>query len=92
MRFRLPLIGAWHLGSDLEERKKVRKNLREAYDTASKAVHGGPLAVHGDALEYFKYQQLLSTAQDMCRRGILKLLKEESPSDWEDLILGIENS
>ena len=91
MRFRLSQTGAWHLGSDLEERKKVRKNLLDAYDAASKAVHGGPLAVHGDALDYFEYQQLLSTAQDLCRRGILKLLKEGSPGDWGDLILGSEN-
>ena len=84
MRFRLSLTGAWHLGSDLEERKKVRKNLLDAYDAASKAVHSG-------ALDYFKNQELLSTAQDLCRRGIFKLLKEGSPSDWGDLILGIEN-
>ena len=84
MRFRLSLTGAWHLGSDRKERKKVRKNLLEAYDAASKAVHSGDL-------ENSKYPLPLSTAQDLCRRGILKLLKEGSPSDWGDLILGIEN-
>ena len=41
MRFRLPLFGAWHLGSDIEDRKWVRKRLRDAYDMASGAVHSG---------------------------------------------------
>jgi len=84
MRFRLSLTGAWHLGADLQERKKVRRNLLKAYDAASKAVHGGNL-------DYVGNQKLLSTAQDLCRHGILKLLREGSPNDWTDLILGIEN-
>ncbi|MDE0310653.1 MAG: HEPN domain-containing protein [Caldilineaceae bacterium] len=84
MGLRLSLCGAWHLGVDFEQRKKIRKNLQDAYNTASKAVHG-------DNLDYIENQQLLSTAQDLCRRGILKLLKEGSPRDWTDLILGIEN-
>ena len=32
----------------------------------------------------------LSDAQDLCRRGILKLLLEGPPRDWVDLILGAE--
>ena len=84
MRFRLSLLGAWRLGADLEERREVRKNLLEAYDAASKAVQSGDL-------EYFENQKLLSTAQDLCRRGILKLLMEGPPGGWGDLVLGIEN-
>ena len=37
MRFRLSLFGAWHLAEDLEERRRIRKVLRDAYDTASGA-------------------------------------------------------
>ena len=87
MRFRLALFGAWHLGSDFEERKKIRRTLRDAYDTASGAVHGGDL-------EYTpENKELLSDAQDLCRQGILKMLREGYPSQeqWGDLILGIEN-
>lgn len=83
LRFKLSLFGAWHLGTDFEERKCIRKKLRQVYDAASKAVHSGDL-------EYLEYQQLLSTAQNLCRRGILKLLREGPPRDWGDLILGIE--
>ena len=84
MRFRLSLYGAWHLGVEYEERKGIRKRLREAYDTASKAVHGGNLKDKTDL------QDLVSDAQDLCRRGIIKMLREGYPSDWGDLILGAE--
>ena len=84
LRFKLSLFGAWHLGADFKERKCIRKKLRQVYDAASKAVHSGDL-------DYFEYQPLLSTAQDLCRRGLLKLLREGPPRNWGDLILGIEN-
>ena len=61
MRFRLALFGAWHLGADLQERRSIRKALRVAYDTASKAVHEGELP---EAV-----RPTLSTAQDLCRAG-----------------------
>ena len=82
MRFRLSLFGAWHLGSNLGDRKRIRKRLREAYDVASGSVHSG-------VLEYtYENRALLSDAQDLCRRGILKILREGSPHDWGGLILG----
>ena len=86
MRFRLALFGAWHLGSDFEDRRKVRKVLRDAYDTASAAVHGGDLKGRTGI------QELLSDAQDLCRQGILKVLREGYPSQekWGDLILGVD--
>ena len=83
MRFRLALFGAWHLGADFEERRSIRKALRNAYDTASRAVHEGELPSAA--------QPGLSTAQDLCRRGILKLLREGPPADWGEMILGAES-
>ena len=80
MRFRLALCGAWHLGVDFEDRRSTRKALRDAYDTASRAVHEGE--VPKDAA------RVLPTAQDLCRRGILRLLREGPPKDWGDLLLG----
>ena len=86
MRFRLALFGAWHLGVDFEERKRIRKKMRDAYDTASKAVH------EGDLRDSQAIRELLLDAQNLCRRGILKVLREGYPSQegWGDLILGIE--
>ena len=85
MRFRLALFGAWHLGIDYRDRCVIRKKLRETYDMASKAVHGGEIEFCD------QNRELLSVAQDLCRRGILKLLTEGPPSDWGDLAMGIES-
>ena len=85
MRFRLSLFGAWHLGADFRDRKRIRKRLREAYDAASAAVHGGQLDFTSEN------QKLLSDGRDLCRQGILKLLREGPPPDWGDLILGAED-
>ena len=84
MRFRLALFGAWHLGTDLEERRRIRKSLRDAYDVASSAVHLGKVD--------HAREQTLSDGQDLCRRGILKLIKEGEPRNWSDLILGSDLS
>ena len=43
MRVRLALFGAWHLSADLDERRSTRKTLRNAYDTASRAVPVGDI-------------------------------------------------
>ncbi len=82
MRFRLSLIGAWFLGKDFEDRRRIRKTLRDAYDRASGAVHTGNIAYTNDNRE------LLANAQRLCREGILKLLREGPPTDWGDLVLG----
>ena len=82
MRFRLPLFGAWHVGENFVERQQLRKMLRESYDRASTAVHTGSVAGAS--------AKLLADGQDICRRGIVKLLKEGRPRDWGDLILGAQ--
>ena len=82
MRFRLALFGAWHLADSPDERRSIRKTLRDAYDTASKAVHLGEIPDGTGPKVY--------GAQDLCQRGILKLLLEDPPPDWGDLILGAQ--
>ncbi len=84
MRFRLALTAAWHLGADLSERREIWQLIRNAYDTASGAVHAGEVEFNGQNLE------LLSKAQKLSRRGILKLLHCGQPEDWVDLILGAD--
>ena len=86
MRFRLPLFGAWHLGADQAERSSIRKQLRQAYDTASGAVHSGGVELTPEN------ERLLADAQRLCREGILKLLADGAPRDCGDLILGVENA
>ena len=84
MRFRLALFAAWHLGADYEERNTIRTKLRGAYDKASKAVHLG----HVESTQ--ENRDLLSDAQALCRRGVLRLLKDGAPQDWGNLILGAD--
>ena len=64
--FRLATYGAWHLGSNFEERRKYHKTFRKAYKSASRAVHAGTLK---DAPE-------IKIVQNFCREAILKRLQE----------------
>lgn len=82
MTFRLALFGAWHLGEGMEERKQIRRTLLDTYNIGSRAVHGQELKFNDKNL------RLLSEGQRLCRLGILKVLEEGEPDDWEDLILG----
>ncbi len=88
MNFRLSLFGAWYLGEDFEERKLIRKKLREIYGKASGAVHGGVISSDHDTLK------LLSDGLECCRRGIRKMLREGTPTAeyWGNLILGADAS
>ncbi|MYA67860.1 MAG: hypothetical protein F4Y22_11495 [Gammaproteobacteria bacterium] len=85
MTFRLALFGAWHLGDGVEERRTIRRTLRDVYGVGSRAVHGQNLESNE------KNQDLLSEGQRLCRLGMLKVLKEGEPNDWEELILGDED-
>ncbi|MDE0529566.1 MAG: hypothetical protein OXH85_12890 [Truepera sp.] len=80
--FRLATYGAWHLGADPTERSKYHKTLRGAYNRASDAVHSGEVKNTPEVREQ------LTTAQDLCREGILKRLFEDPEPEWDKLIMG----
>lgn len=82
LSFRLATHGAWHLGTDFDERQSYYGTLRDAYSTASTAVHKG--TVNGTEANH----KLLTDAQDLCRLGLLKRLEEGEEPDWSELILG----
>ena len=96
MGFRLALFGAWHLGADLEERRTVRKTLRDAYGAASRAVHYGDINYGRRAKRKREDPaglsrengKLLSDAQGIVRRGLLEMIADGPPPDWGDLVLG----
>ena len=80
--FRLATHGAWHLGADFSERCEYQQTLRDAYDLASKAVHTGEVEnTRGN-------RDLLTDAQDLCRKGILKRIGETEEPKWSEMILG----
>ena len=73
LRSRVARCGAEHLGTTCNERQDIQKKLRDAYDRASRAVHGSTsVGTRGDLA-------LLSDAQDLCRQSIIKLLQEGPP-------------
>ena len=69
------------MGSDLEGRKKIRKNLVDFYGAASKIVHGAGTVKKKDV-------ELLNCASNLCRRGILKVINSGSRPNWMELLLG----
>ena len=79
--FRAALCGAWHLAPTTGERPVYYRKLRDLYQTASRAVHGGKLGVvDGDLVKW---------SHETCRRAILKRLEEPSELDWTALMLGL---
>ena len=84
-RFRVSNYGAWHLGENFSDRHAHHKILRDTYDFASKVVHAGEVEYAEASLK------LLTAAQDLCRKGILKRLEESEEPNWNEMILGREN-
>ena len=82
LRFRLATHAAWHLANDFSERRDYYDIFRRVYQLASKAVHAGDIGIAPET------RNLLETAQDLCRLGILKRLDEANPPNWTEMILG----
>ena len=82
--YRLAMHGAWYLGATPEERQRHFRTLRDVYSVASTAVHTGTVEPNE------KNRQLLADAQDLCRSGILKRLKDGKVPVWSALVLGAE--
>ena len=78
--FRLSVTGARHLGSNLVNRKPIRKTLADFYRLASRVIHGAALARSGDI-------SLVDKATTYCRDGILKIVEERNQPDWTDVLL-----
>ena len=83
-QYRLATRGALYLGENFKERKEYYDILRDAYNIASKAVHGEEVNIK-------KHKKLLENAQDIYRKGILKMLQQGQRPDWEKIVLGEKN-
>ncbi len=81
-RFRIATYAAWHLGRDFQERAHINDILGKVYKAASAVIHGGKTNLTR------KHPELVSAAEDICRKGILKRLKNPASSNWEMMILG----
>ena len=78
--FRLSVTGARHLGSNLDDRKPIRKTLADFYRLASRVIHGAALAGSANA-------SLVDKATTHCQDGILKIVEERHQPDWTDVLL-----
>lgn len=82
LRFRLASHGAWHISESTEERKANFHTLLQVYKLASGAVHGS------DVQTSDKNKAFLENAQTLCRKGIMKRLREQENPQWNDIIMG----
>ena len=79
LRYTLSLRAARFLGSTIEERKKILKVIKGAYDVSSTAVHNGKFSKK-DKLDY------LEEAAKLAQQALIKLIKEGEPN-WEEIEL-----
>ena len=82
LRFRLASHGAWHISENTEESKANCYTLLQVYKLASSAVHGSDVKTND------KNKALLENAQILCRKGIMKRLREQEDPNWSDVIMG----
>ena len=82
MSYRMATRGAWHLSGDRDERVEYSKTLKEAYSLASRVIHASEKPTDEKDLT------VLKAGQDACRRGILKMLTEGEPDNWDHIEFG----
>ena len=82
LRFRLALHAAWHLGADASERTRLMREFRTIYDLRSKAVHAGLVNDSPDT------RGTLASAQEHCRRAIIKFITDGKIPEWNRLVVG----
>jgi len=87
LSFSLSARGAWWLGKDAADRRRIWKILRSAYNAASSAVHTGRAKIRKTGGDPAGIADLLTKAQMVCRDGILRALREGSVKDWTGVIL-----
>ena len=89
LSFRFRLRGSLHLGEDIEERKRLKKEFEQAYRIRSEAVHGGALpdrvTVDGQSKPMGQY---IERSQELFRRSLMKVINTGVLPDWEKIELG----
>ena len=85
LSFRLKTRAARYLETDHDKRKTVAYLLEAFYNARSDAVHKGNVCPEQKVKYHGKMprQELISSAQDLCRRSILKMLDDDLP-EWDD--------
>ena len=69
------------LGTDVEDRRRVKERISKIYKSRSNIVHSG-----SGEVSPFSNDEAFSTGFDFARRSLFKLLREGPPDDWEILV------
>ncbi len=85
LRYRLALRGALFLEASFEERKRIFKILRGAYDLSSKAVHSGDLDEH-------TIYSVLEEGAKLAQQAIRKVIAGGAGIDWTAIELGQDDT
>ena len=76
------LRASWHLGNSPSERKELMQLFSTIYELRSKAVHKGKLPADE------KTRKILSEAEKLCARAIVKFINDGGCPDWGSLVTG----
>ena len=68
------------LGTDADDRRKIRESVRNLYEARSAVVHSGS----GEAWP-FRNSAAFVKGFDLARRSLFKLLREGVPENWDEL-------
>ena len=71
---------AGFLGTDADDRRRIRESVRDLYEARSEVVHSGS----GEASP-FRNGAAFVKGFDLARRSLFKLLREGVPENWEKL-------
>ncbi|MCY4259994.1 MAG: hypothetical protein OXC91_06995 [Rhodobacteraceae bacterium] len=78
---RIATYVARHLGKDFQERKDIHDTLRDVYGKDSTVIRGGDPDFADEQFDQ------VSEAENVCREGILRQLKNPATPNWESMIL-----
>ena len=79
--------GAWLLGANYEERRKVHDLINVLYDTRSRIVHTGRIPLRKGIPQWHRAHILPETTR-LCERAVHHMIEASTEPDWAAIVLG----
>lgn len=89
LKHRLSLRAAYYIGTSIEGRLDVFRHIKTAYDVRSALVHGSSTQVK----KHLKDKPLIEFSthtEGMIRSAITRALEAGMPTDWDQVLLGVD--
>ena len=83
--YKMRARAAWFLGGDAESRLRVMKVVKEFYDARSAIAHN-----RKEKAPPQRNREAFEKGFDVARRSLFKLLHEDPPKNWDELVAGSE--